>query len=284
MMNTWFILAQVFGAVAMIFEFICYQIKERDKYFLMTGIGSLFWALMFVSIGMATSMDTQMSLVVAGTYSTIRNLVFWQIFKTDSPKSKQIGRIFLAFMMVIGITAGILSVLNSPEEVRWIHTLGAVTALMFVLGQYLPGDHYVRITAVLYAFAIMLTQTPLNILEGDIRWNVMGLMIEASKVVSVLIFYGMQAYRKHQRKQLYILKLIIADEIAKIDALSEKIPVANVPGVKNVEKLVAKMVRYELAVIAQDKIKDSDSAKVEVQGILDDLEMIQSLKMVLDKG
>lgn len=283
-MNTWFILAQVFGLVTMIFEFICYQIKDKTKYFLVTGIASFFWALMFISIGLATSMDTQMSLVVAGTYSTIRNLVFWRIFQTDTKESRRNGRIFIVFMMIIAIIAGILSVQGSPAEVRWIHTLAAIGAISFVLGQYLPGDHFVRVTVVIYALTISLTQTPLNILEGDFRWNIMGLMIEGTKIMSVIIFYGMQLYRKQQIKQLAKLKVQIAEEIAKIDVLSDKIPVSNVPGVGHVEKLVAKMMRIELAVIAQDQIKDSDSARAHMQGILDDLEVIQSLKMVLAKG
>ena len=283
-MNTWFILAQIFGAFTMVFEFACYQIKDKTKYFLVTGIASFFWALMFISIGLATSMDTQMSLVVAGTYSTIRNLVFWRIFQTDTKESRRNGRIFIVFMMIIAIIAGILSVSGSPAEVRWIHTLAAIGAISFVLGQYLPGDHFVRVTVVIYALTISLTQTPLNILEGDFRWNIMGLMIEGTKIMSVLIFYGAQLYRQYRLKQLQKLKLQIADEIARIDAMSEKIPVANVPGVHNVEKLVAKMMRYELLVIAQDKIKDSTSAKDEIQGVLDDLEVIQNFKMVLAKG
>ena len=283
-MNNWFIIAQIFGVITMGFEFASYQIKDKRQYFLVTGLGSLFWALMFLFVGLATSMDTQLSLVVAGTYSTIRNLVFWRIFKDDSAKSKRIGRIFLVFMMIIGVTAGIMTVINAPASVRWVHVLGMVTALTFVLGQYLPGDHYVRITVVFYAVAIMLTQSPLNILEGDLRWNITGILIEGTKIVSVLIFYVAVLYRKQRIKALKNLKAQIASEIARIDALSDKIPVANVPGVKNVEKLVAKMMRYELTTIAQDKIKDSDSAQDEIKGVLEDLEVIQNLKMVLAKG
>ncbi|MCL1948280.1 MAG: YgjV family protein [Turicibacter sp.] len=283
-MNTWFIIAQILGVVTMGFEFACYQIKDKRQYFLITGIASFFWMLMFVAMGLATSMDTQMSLVIAGTYSTVRNLVFWRIFKDDSPKAKKAGRIFLVLMMLIGISAGVVTVLNTPEQVRWIHALGLFTALTFVVGQYLPGDHWVRITVVFYALAVMLTQTPLNILEGEVRWNVMGLLIEATKIVSVLIFYGAKVYRGYRIKKLQQLKSVIAEEIARIDTMSEKIPVANVPGVKNVEKLVAKMMRYELLAIAQEKIKDVDSAQKEISGILEDLEVIRSFKTVLSKG
>ena len=65
-----------------------------------------------------------------------------------------------------------------------------IGALSFVVGQYLPGVHYVRITVVFYAAAVLLTQTPLNILYGDFRWNIMGIAIESTKIISVIVFYA----------------------------------------------------------------------------------------------
>jgi hypothetical protein len=189
-MNTWFMIAQVFGIVTMVFEFISYQKKEKAAYFLTTGIGSLFWTLMFIAMGLATGMSTQMSLIVAGTYSTVRNLVFHVTFKRDTVKSNEFGIRFLLVMIVIALIAGVLSIANSPAEVRWLQTIGMVGALSFVVGQYWPGVHAVRITVVIYAVAVFLTQTPLNILEGDFRWNIMGMAIEAVKIISVIIFYA----------------------------------------------------------------------------------------------
>ena len=92
-------------------------------------------------------------------------------------------------MIVVAIVAGIITVLNVPAEIRWLHAIGLVTAISFVVGQYLPGVHYVRVTVVIYAFFVILTQSPLNIRYGDFRWNIMGILIEAAKIVSVLVFY-----------------------------------------------------------------------------------------------
>jgi len=281
-MNTWFIVAQVLGVVAMVFEFVCYQIKDKTKYFLMTGIGSLFWALMFVSMGLATSMDTQLSLVLAGTYSTVRNLVFFGIFSKDTPGSKKAGRIFLLVMMVIGVVAGTMTVIQAPDQVRWLHVLGLVTALTFVVGQYLPGDHYVRITVVFYATVVLLTQTPLNILEGDFRWNVMGILIEASKIISVIVFYAIAANKKRMARELKYLKLELADEIAKLKETASKVPVSKLPVAVKIDKLIAKMIRYELKTIASSDIKDVASAELQTQGILDDLETVKSYKEILN--
>ena len=52
-MNTWYIVAQVLGLITICFEFTSYQITDKRKYFLITGIGSFFWMMMFVAIGLA---------------------------------------------------------------------------------------------------------------------------------------------------------------------------------------------------------------------------------------
>ena len=282
-MNVWFIIAQIFGVVAMAFEFVCYQVNQKydkTKYFLLTGIGSLFWALMFVAIGLATSMDTQLPLVIVGFYSTVRNLIFFGIFRKDTLASKKAGRVFLGVMMVIGLVAGIITVLQSPESVRWLHIIGLITALMFVVGQYLPGDHYVRISVVFYAVAVLLTQTPLNILEGDFRWNIMGILIESSKIISVVVFYLFQLMKAKRARDLQFIKYVIADEMSKIEDLADKVPVANIPTVGKVEKMMAKMVRYELKAVTSARIKDVESTEDELQPLIDDLKMIQRMKQI----
>jgi len=189
MFNTWFLVAQALGLITIGFEFASYQIKDKTKYFLVTGIGSFFWMTMFIAIGLATGMSTQLSLIVAATYSTIRNLVFFGIFRKNTPQSKEAGLIFLLFMIGVALIAGTITVLNAPIEVRWLHVLGLITALGFVVGQYLPGVHYVRIAVLFYAVVVLLTQTPLNILYGDFRWNIMGILIESAKILSVAVFY-----------------------------------------------------------------------------------------------
>ena len=143
-------------------------------------------------------MSTQLSLVIASFYSTVRNLVFFRIFSKNTPESKEAGLIFLLVMILIALVAGVITVMNAPEQVRWLHILGLFTALSFVIGQYLPGVHYVRITVVIYAIAVILTQSPLNILYGDFRWNIMGILIELAKISSVAIFYFRYASEPHK--------------------------------------------------------------------------------------
>lgn len=185
----WYVVAQIFGVFTIIFEFASYQIEDRRKYFFVNGIGCFFWMWMFVAIGLATGMNTQLSLIVAATYGTIRNFSFYMFRSKDTPERKRAERIFLIIIVAIAVVAGVITVMNAPAQVRWMHLLGAITAIIFVIGQYLPGVHYSRVSVVIYAVAVILTQTPLNILEGNFRWNIMGIMIELAKISSVIIFY-----------------------------------------------------------------------------------------------
>lgn len=185
----WFLVAQALGVITIAFEFASYQIKDKARYFLITGIGSFFWMTMFIAIGLATGLTTQVSLIVAATYSTMRNLVFAGIFKKNTPQSREAGLIFLLVMIVVAVAAGTMAVISVPAEVRWLHILGMIASITFVVCQYLPGVHYVRISVVFYAFIVLLTQTPLNILYGDFRWNIMGMLIESAKIISVIVFY-----------------------------------------------------------------------------------------------
>jgi len=50
----------------------------------------------------------------------------------------------------------------------------------------LCADHS---TVVFYAVAVLLTQTPINILYREFRGNIMGMLIESAKIVSVIVFY-----------------------------------------------------------------------------------------------
>lgn len=205
MTNTWYIIAQILGLITIVFEYASYQIKDKTKYFLITGIGSFFWALMFVAIGISTGMSTQLSLILAAIYSSIRCLVFFRIFSKNTPESKEAGLIFLLAMIVVAIVVGTNTVLNTPEQVRWLHIIWLITAVGFVVGQYLPGVHYVRISVVVYAIAVILTQTPLNILYGDFRWNIMGILIELAKITSVIVFYARYA-SEPKRPELQLTK------------------------------------------------------------------------------
>ena len=188
-MNAWYLIAQFFGIITITFEILTYQIKDKKRFFLISSISSFFWLLMFIAIGFATGMNTQLSLILAGVYSTIRNGLFFWMHKKDTPAAKERGlRIIIVFVGFV-LLAGVFTVLSAPPQVRWLHILGVVAAVLFAVSQYLPGVHYVRGGVVIVAILVGLTQTPINILYGDFRWNIMGIAIESAKLISVAIFY-----------------------------------------------------------------------------------------------
>lgn len=217
----WFIVAQVFGLITIGFEFISYQIKDKRKYLLVNGIGSAFWAVMFVAMGLATSMSTQMSLIIVAAYSSARALVFWWIFKKDTPRRRKAGRIFLGCMIAIALTAGIIVIVGLPtRQVQIFQVFALVFALGFVIGQYMPGKHPVRIAVLFYAIMLLLASTPINILYAEpplyFRWNPMGMAIEAAKIASVFVFYFLLFQKKRMAKRLEEIKRLVSCEVERV--------------------------------------------------------------------
>jgi len=288
-MSTWLILAQVFGVLTIIFEFATYQIKIKHKFFLAAGVSSLFWTLMFVSMALGTvdGFATQTSLIVAAAYSTIRAIVFWWIFRKDSPKRKKAGKIFLYFMIAVALVAGIASIINTDPQVRWLHTLGFLAALVFVVCQYLPSKHYVRIAVIFYAIIVFLTQTPINILEGDavtgLRWNFMGMAIEATKILSVFVFYFFMLKRQVLVKKLKQIKSVLNYECHKVKRGATVGEIAELMSPTQLEKLVAKMVKYEFATTDPSEIKDVKSSEERAAAVMEDMKTIQDVKAMIEK-
>ena len=288
-MSPWFIVAQVLGAVVICFEFASYQIKDKRRYLLVNGIGSALWAVMFIAMGLATTMSTQLNLAIVGAYSSIRALVFWWIFAKDTPKRRLYARIFLGIMIAIALSAGIfLIVTELPTiETQILQAITLIFALGFVIGQYLPGKHPVRITVFLYAVMLFLNQTPLAILDGEgiERWNIMGMLIEAAKMASVLVFYFFILQKGFLKQKLAKIKTIVSCELNKITSDSEISVIADTGIMKlnELERLVAKMLRLELATIDKAEITSVASAQAQTQSVLDDLQTVHDVKMILEK-
>jgi len=286
--STWFIVAQVFGVITLGFEFWSYQIKDKRKYLFVNGIAGIFWILMFVSIGMATSMSTQISLVIVGISTTLRAFVFWWIFAKNSKQRRMAGRIFLLVWLVISLVAAVLVFGQLPtRQVLVIQSVALFFALCFIVGQYLPGKHPVRLTVFVYAVMLFLTQTPLNILEGNgiERWNIMGMLIEASKMISVLVFYFLFFQKKMLAKKLVRIKSAVNCELTEINFGSDIATIADFGLLKlsKLEKLVAQMVSLEIKIIDTDELTNVGTIEAKTQAIMDDLKTVHDVKMILEK-
>jgi len=193
--NIWFVLAQVMGAVTICFEFVSYQIKNQRKYLLVTSCGSFFWTLMFVFMGLHTSMTVALAGIMAAGFGVVRGLTFWWIFGKNTRKRKIMGRVFLYICLGAIIPFAVLAIIELylPQQMI-IQSLVLATALLFIVGQYLPSKHYLRIFTLAYALMFLLAQTPLALItrENGVYvgyWNPMGVLIELAKISSVIVFY-----------------------------------------------------------------------------------------------
>jgi len=288
-MSVWFIVAQVLGVLVIVFEFSSYQIKDKRKYLLVNSIGSLIWAFMFLFVGVATSMSTQILLFLIGLYSSLRAFVFWWILAKDTAKRRKAGKIFLYTMIFLALSIGTYTVTRLPTpETRMLQAILLVFALGFVIGQYMPGKHAVRVAVFMYAAVLLLTQTPLNILYAEpplnLRWNPMGMAIEAAKMVSVIVFYFMFLQKKVLAKKLTRIKQVVNCELNKINSESSISVIADsgIMKLSELERLVAKMVRMEVKLIATDEITNIVTSESQTQAIMDDLKTVHDVKMILE--
>jgi len=246
---------------------------------------------MFLALAMHSSFDTMLTFILIGAYSSVRALVFWWVTAKDTPKRKLFGRIFLIAMIVLalGVVLFIIFTQLPTVETQIIQGVTLLVALSFVIGQYMPGKHAVRVTVFLYAVMLFIAQTPLMILESDAgevgRWNIMGMLIEAAKMVSVLVFYAFIAQKNFLRKRLAKIKAVVNCELSKITAESDMAMLAEtgLMPLHKLEALVAKMIRLELATIERDEITTTLSAQSQTQAVLDDLKTVHDVKMILER-
>ena len=251
------ILAQIFGVITIIFDFISYQMKDQRRYLLVFSIGSFFWTLMFITLG-------NLTLVLIALFSVLRSMVFWWIFAKKTPKRILGGRIFLGIALLIGFYGAYLSLSAAPEHERIYHWFVLITALLFVVGQYLPSKHYVRFFAFFYAIAVMV----LVIVEGGL--NIMGILIELAKIVSIIVFYCIAIRNHFYSKEITKIKTLVDSEICKTrngTPIDQRMPE------DRLSRLIAKLLRYELAVIDTQNMLDLKSSLSETKQIMCDLQI-----------
>jgi len=197
--DTWFILAQVMGLVTICIEFVSYQIKNQRKYLLVTSIANIFWAMMFLFMGFHTAMSSVFIMIVAALFGTLRGMIFWWIFAKNTRKRKIIGRVALYASLLVMLPFTIMAIVKLPLTTQIIiQTLGLATGLLFIVGQYLPSKHYLRLFTFMYATMVLIGSTPLNLIDeaGNGYWNYSGILIELSKIVSIIVFYTLLIWVK----------------------------------------------------------------------------------------
>jgi len=277
------------GGITALGSFISFLIKDKRRYLLVEGISSLFWAAMFLFMFFATDDNSQINLFIIGVYSALRALVFWWIFAKDTKRRRIAGRIFLIAMLIIAITVGIIQLVQLPSTQQIImQTLVLTFALGFVIGQYMPGHHPLRISIFFYAIIMGMNSTPLVIgaypgseLVGMERWNIIGMVIEGMKILSVLTFYGIMIYKHFLSRHLKKIKVLVNCEISKIKACSEISEISGLMPPEKLEALVAKMIKYELSVVNKDEIDNIRTTQERTQAVLEDMKTVSDVKVML---
>jgi len=191
--SLWYILAQVMGVITICFEFASYQIHDQRKYLLVTSISNIFWALMFFFIGLDTTIACVQVMIIAALFGTVRGLIWYWVFGENTRGRQIIGRVVLYASLAIVLPVTVLSIIKLPYTQQIIiQSIGLLGGMLFIVGQYLPSKHYLRAFVTFYAIMVLIGQTPLNLIDenGVGHWNIMGILIEAAKIISVIVFYS----------------------------------------------------------------------------------------------
>ncbi|MCL2861378.1 MAG: hypothetical protein FWE22_03105 [Firmicutes bacterium] len=221
----WLILSLIAGVITILFEFTSHQMRTQRGYLMLTSIANVFWALMFVFEGLRIgNLGSTLIMILAAVFGVVRGLAFWWVFAKKTKQRKIIGRVVLYISMAIVAGAAIFAVIGLDTTTqRIIQSIGIVTGLLFVLGQYLPSKHWLRLFVVMYATMIAIGSTPLSLLgdpiptygfnnygyyvftgnykPGEGYWSPMSIAIEASKVASITLFYIILAITTHIKKK-----------------------------------------------------------------------------------
>ena len=187
---TQFIIGQVFGVLCLIFNFWSYQQEDQRKYFGLFTIGSMFWLAMYIAVG------AQLPVMLVAFFSSLRGILFYWALGQDTPFARMFARRVLYGTMVIVLVASLIVIPNMRPATIPFQVLLAVTAVLFVIGQYLPGVYLIRIFALAYATAVLLLNTPID------TFNPMGIIIEVNNMLAVFVFFFFYFRRKAESRRL----------------------------------------------------------------------------------
>ncbi|MCL2255999.1 MAG: DMT family transporter [Firmicutes bacterium] len=216
----WLVFSIIAGVITILFEVASHQMKTQRGYLALTSIANIFWALMFFFSGLhIRNIGTVLIMILAAVFGVVRGLTFWWVFAKKTRRRKIIGRITLYISMAIVAGAAIFAVTGLQTTTQIIiQSIGILTGLLFIVGQYLPSKHWLRLFVVLYASVIALGTTPLSALgppipvyelcyytgqyvhkyiegsgyqylPGEGYWVPMAMAIEMSKIFSITVFY-----------------------------------------------------------------------------------------------
>jgi len=185
-----FVVAQVFGVACLAFNFWSYQKEDQRQYIGRSTIASALW------LGMHLMMRAQLPIVLVAIASTVRGILFWWSLGLDSPFGRMFARRVMYVTLVLAFIGALAVIPTTRPETVPFQVLLAITGVLFIVGQYMPGIYLVRVFAVFYAIAVLLLNTPLD------TFNPIGIVIEANHLIAIAVFFFAYARRRRWAKRL----------------------------------------------------------------------------------
>ena len=187
---TMFIIGQVFGVLCLTFNFLSYQQEDQRKYFGLFTTGSFFWLLMYIFVG------AQLPVMLVAFFSTLRGILFYWALGQDTPFARMFARRILYGTMIIVLVASLIVIPNMRPLTIPFQIFLALSAVLFVIGQYMPGVYLIRFFAIVYATAVLLLNTPID------TFNPMGIIIELNNMLAVVVFFFFFYRRRAESNRL----------------------------------------------------------------------------------
>ena len=191
---TSFIIGQAFGLLTLFFNFWAYQTPNQRTYFLRFTLGSVAWLAMYIAVG------AQLPVMLVAIFSSLRGVVFYWALGVDSPWRRMIARRTLYATLLIAFVASVIVIPEMRPETQPFQVLLLLGVIAFVIGQYMPGVYMVRYTALFYALAVLLLNTPID------TFNPMGIIIEVNNMIAVAVFFLRWNSKQKERARLAALR------------------------------------------------------------------------------
>jgi len=188
-----FIIAQVIGLGVLAFDFWSFQTEDQLTYFKRTLMSSSLWVVMYFFVG------AQLPIILITSASVLRNAVFtWALIQNTGRARMIARRTMYGSLIAVAILAG-PTIAGAQPGTRILQAVLALFTIGFVVGQYMPGIWMLRISAITYAMAIILVNSPLD------TFNPVGIIIEVNKILAIVIFFV--AYFKRQKEKARLAAL-----------------------------------------------------------------------------
>jgi len=277
-MSWQFWVSQVFGILTLVCVFINFQVKGKRKVLAWHIAASALWFGMFFFANNVIGM-------FLASLGVIRSSMFLICDIKDGQRWKLAGRYIMYAAIGLGLAVIILAQTGTIDmPFHWWDWAVVFASFLFIIGTYLPDRHVVRIGTIAYACALIV-QYIIYYSQGIAdEFNFMGTLIEISKITSVIVFYCFLIRKGWLINQLNEIKQQVACEVNKIKACSDKEEVDAIMSQGELEKLVTRMVRYEMSVVDKTKLADLRSVDEEVASIMEEIKTVQDVKTLLSRS